>query len=71
MANDWSSVFGILFLLMVGGSIWGAVVLAMKWASGIVPRILLGFALCAVFVVAATTACIAGCAALSGPMHFQ
>ena len=71
MANNWASIFGVLFLLMIGGSIWGAIVLAMKWASGIVPRIVLGLALCAVFITAGTTAIFAGCVALSGPMNFH
>ncbi len=53
---------------MIAGSIWGAVVLAMKWASGIVPRIVLGLALCAVFTAAGTTAIFAGCVVVAGGM---
>ena len=70
MSNNFVSIFGILFLLMIGGSIWGAIVLSMKWSSGIVPRIVLGLALCAVFITAGTTAIFTGCVALSGNMKF-
>ena len=71
MSNDWSGIFLIAFVAMIIGSGWGAVVLAMKWTKEIVVRILLGLVLFGVFCIAGTTAIIAGCAALSGPMHFQ
>ena len=71
MQNDWSSVFLLAFVLMLIGSGWGAVVLAMKWTKEIAPRILLGLVLFGVFCVAGTTAIIAGCVAASGSPNFH
>ena len=70
MTNDSAifGVFGFVFLAMIGGSIWGAIVLALKWASGVVPRIVLGLALCVVLITAGTPAIIAGCVAVAGGM---
>ena len=66
MQNYWPSLFIFGFVLMLIGSAWGAMVLAMKWTKEIAPRILLGLVLFGVFCVAGTTAIIAGCVAVSG-----
>ena len=71
MQNYWPSLFIFGFVLMLIGSAWGAMVLAMKWTKEIAPRILLGLVLFGVFCVAGTTAIIAGCVAVSGSPNFH
>ena len=71
MQNYWPSLFIFAFVLMLIGSGWGAVMLAMKWTKEIAPRILLGLVLFGVFCVAGTTAIIAGCVAVSGSPNFH
>lgn len=71
MNTDWSSLFIFAFVSMLIGSVWGAVVLAMKWTKEIAPRILLGLLLFAFFCVAGTTAILANCVAGSGSPNFH
>lgn len=56
---------------MLGGSIWGAVVLALKWAKNPWARFFLGVALCLAFWAAGTTAIISGCIAVNGQPNFH
>jgi hypothetical protein len=64
-------LFGILWLLTLGGSVWGAIVLALKWAKHPLARTMIALALIAVFWVAGTTAIISGCVAVTGPVNFH
>ena len=70
-ANDWSGIFFIAFFVMLAGSVWGAVVLALKWPTNVWARIFLGLGLGAVFWVAGTTAIISGCVAIAGSPNFH
>jgi hypothetical protein len=65
------TVFGILWLATIVGSIWGGIVLAMKWVKEPVARVFLALVLMVVFVIAGTTAVISGCVAVSGPVNFH
>jgi hypothetical protein len=63
--------FFILFLATIIASIWGGVVLARKWVKDPIGRVFLALLLIAVFVIAGTTAVIAGCSAVNGPPNFH
>ena len=65
------NLFGLLFFVMIFASIWGGTVLAMKWAKAPLARAFLALVLIAVFIVAGTTAVIAGCTAVTGPVNFH
>lgn len=64
-------VFGILFLVMTVASIWGGIVLARKWVKDPIGRVFLALLLIGVFFVVGTTAVIAGCSAVTGPVNFH
>lgn len=64
-------VFGILWLAQIIGSIWGGIVLARKWVKDPIGRVFLALALMVAFFVAGTTAVIAGCVAVTGPVNFH
>jgi hypothetical protein len=51
--------------------VWGAIVLALKWAKHPLARTMIALALIAVFWVAGTTAIISGCVAVTGPVNFH
>ena len=65
------SAFGLLFVVMIIASIWGGIVLALKWAKQPVARVFLSLLLIAVFIVASIVAVIAGCTAVVGPPNFH
>ncbi len=65
------TVFGVLWFAMLGSSVWGAVVLARKWAVNPLARFFLGALMCVVFWAAGTTAVISGCIAVVGPPNFH
>ena len=64
-------IFGLLFVAMIGGSIWGGIVLARKWVKETLARVVLALVLIVVFVVAGTCAVVAGCSAVNGPPNFH
>ncbi len=65
------AIFGILFLAVIAGSIWGGVVLARKWVKDTLARVFLALVLIATFIVAGTIAVISGCTAINGPPNFH
>ena len=64
-------IFTLLWFAMLGGSAWGAVVLARKWVANPWARFFLGALLCVVFWIAGTTAVISGCVAVVGSPNFH
>ena len=56
---------------MVIASFWGASVLAIRLVKHWFARVCLGLTLLAVFLIAGTTAVIAGCNVVMGPVNFH
>lgn len=56
---------------MIIASIWGAIVIAIKRVKHPFGRVFLALLLMTVFIVAGTTAVIAGCTAVVGPPNFH
>ena len=65
------AIFGVLFLAVIVGSIWGGVVLAQKLVKDALARAFLALVLSAIFIVAGTIAVISGCTAINGPPNFH
>jgi hypothetical protein len=64
-------MFALLAFAMLGGSIWGAAVLAGKWAKGPWARLFIGATLTVVFWITGMVAVVAGCTAIYGPVRIQ